>query len=173
MALQLFKIATVTVGSAGASNIDFTSIPQGYTDLHIVLSSRGDSAVYNNILRFNNDSASNYKWRNLYGFNNSVYSDDDDAISPENTYIRFSYSNASSMTANSFASSQAYIPNYTGSSYKSASMDGAQESNASTGVGIALVVGLWNSTSAINRVTITPLTGNFVQYSTATLYGIL
>ena len=165
-------ISSVTVSAGGAASIDFTSIPATYTDLLVVLSGRGDATVYNNLLRFNNDSGSNYKWRNLYAFSGSVYSENDGAASPENTYIRFGYTNASSMTASSFGSAQAYIPNYAGSSYKSVSMDGVQESNASTGVGAAFAAGLWNSTSAINRVTITPSTGNFVQYSTAYLYGI-
>lgn len=171
MSLQLFKIASTTVETPQA-NVDFTSIPQGYTDLLVVLSGRSDGAAYNNLLRFNNDSGSNYTWRNLYAFSGSVYSDAGTA-SPENTYIRFGFTNASTMTTSAFGSAQAYIPNYASSLYKSVGTDGTQESNATTGVDIGFTAGLWSSTSAINRVTITPQAGQFVAGTTATLYGVL
>ena len=44
MANTFKKIQTVTVGSGGAASIDFTSIPQTYTDLKIVLSARTNRA---------------------------------------------------------------------------------------------------------------------------------
>jgi len=37
MANTLKKIQTVTVGSGGAASIEFTSIPQTYTDLKLVV----------------------------------------------------------------------------------------------------------------------------------------
>ena len=40
----MVKLQTVTVGSGGASSIDFTNIPQTYTDLKIVLSARTNRA---------------------------------------------------------------------------------------------------------------------------------
>ena len=56
------KIASVTVGSGGASSIDFTSIPSTYTDLVVVHSLRGtNAAVYQQArIQFNGDTASNY-----------------------------------------------------------------------------------------------------------------
>ena len=41
MALQLFKIATTSLSTA-ASSITFSNIPQGYTDLKVVLSVRAN-----------------------------------------------------------------------------------------------------------------------------------
>ena len=38
--VTLSKIATITVGAAGAASINFTNIPQIYTDLKIVMSAR-------------------------------------------------------------------------------------------------------------------------------------
>jgi hypothetical protein len=38
-------IATTTVGSGGAASIDFTGIPQTYTDLFLVSSLRSNAAV--------------------------------------------------------------------------------------------------------------------------------
>jgi hypothetical protein len=42
MAATYKLIETVTVGSGGAANIEFTSIPQTYTDLKLVISGKND-----------------------------------------------------------------------------------------------------------------------------------
>ena len=61
MALTFSAIATVTVGSGGTANIEFTSIPSTYTDLKLMLSGRtsnNDSLHYGpNYITFNNDTS--------------------------------------------------------------------------------------------------------------------
>jgi hypothetical protein len=75
-------------------------------------------------------------------------------------------------TASTFASQEVYIPNYAGSTNKSASVDSVGENNATNAVN-DLLANLWSQTTAINQLTIfSGNTANFVQYSTATLYGI-
>ena len=78
----------------------------------------------------------------------------------------------SAVTANTFTNTEFYIPNYAGSNYKSISSDYTSENNSSTSNALGLLAGLWSSTSAINQITISSSTGNFVQYCTAYLYGI-
>ena len=46
----------------------------------------------------------------------------------------------------------------------------ALSTNISTILGF--VAASWSNTAAINRITLTPASGNFVEYSTAYLYGI-
>jgi hypothetical protein len=166
MALQLYKIATVEVGSAGASSIDFTSIPSGYTDLKLVISSRSNNAnVWSaGVLSFNNSTA-NFTGRIVEGGDSVATSS-----SPTSIVINNSGANA---TANTFGSASIYIPNYAGSTNKSFSIDTVNESNQTTAVYQTLIAGLWSQTAAINRITITVSGGSFVQYTTATLYGIL
>ena len=53
MANTFEQITTVTVGSGGASSIDFTSIPQTYTDLVIKTSARNTSTSTTMYLEFN------------------------------------------------------------------------------------------------------------------------
>jgi hypothetical protein len=81
---------------------------------------------------------------------------------------------ASSATANTFGNIQAYIPNYAGSNNKSLSCDGVTETNATSGTNrlLSLSASLWANSAAITSINLTPQAGNFVQYSTATLYGI-
>ena len=171
MALQLFKIAEVTVASPQA-NIEFTSIPSGYTDLKLVVSSRA-SGTNDLLVRFNSDTGSNYPNRVLYGGGGTG-----SLGSFGNTYSGIyilSISNGGAFTANTFASAELYIPNYTGSNYKSASGDSAQENNSSTAgqTYCYLTAGLWNNTAAITNITVHPGSNTFLTNSTATLYGIL
>ncbi len=75
-------------------------------------------------------------------------------------------------TASTFGSWEIYIPNYAGSANKSASLDAVSENNA-TAANANLVAGLWSTTSAITQIDLTSFnSANFVQHSSAYLYGV-
>jgi hypothetical protein len=170
MPTTFVKIAGVTVGAGGASNIDFTSIPSTYTDLVIKLSSRiGSAADRDGVLLTFNNNTSNYSFRRLYGYDSG--STASDTASSQST-IAIANTTANNATANTFGSHEIYVPNYAGSNNKSLSADATAENNSSTSWVSTLTAGLWGNTAAINRVTLTPLSSTFMQYSTATLYGI-
>ena len=168
MATTFEAIATVTVGSGGAANIEFTSIPGTYTDLLVKFSLRGTNGTYvNNRFSFNG-STTGYSSRLLYGLGSSTGSD----VNAVTTAIDYSaYSAGSDATASTFSNGELYLPNYTGSSNKSVSVDAVSENNNTTAIA-ALTAGLWSDSAAITSVKITPSSGTFAQYSTATLYGI-
>lgn len=160
---NMIPISTVTVGSGGVSSISFTGIPQTYTDLAIKVSFR--------------NTADNANWQLSF---NGVTTNLSDRAVGGNGAAANSYSDAtliygficrSTNTANTFSNSDIYIPNYAGSAYKSISMDSVTENNATTAFAY-LTAGLWSNTSAITSVVMTPTSGTFAQYSTATLYGI-
>jgi len=161
------KIATVTVGSGGANSIDFTSIPGTYTDLQILVSHRSTNAAGagSNALTFTfNGSTSNRSYRWLYNVGSANNTNNLIAgIVP-----------GTSVTANTFANTSIYIPNYASSNNKSASADSVTENNSSSDYELDLVANLWSNTAAITQITlyVTGGTYNFAQYSTATLYGI-
>lgn len=172
MANTYQAIAKVTVGSGGAASIDFTSIPATYTDLVLVSSLRNnqnrspEQYIYHT-LKFNN-SSSNYTWRSLYAESTTVQSQND-------TSGMYFYSPTASAVANIFSNNMAYIPDYAGSNYKSVSIESVSENNATGNLlwFLDLSAGLWSQTTAINQITIVAFGAtNFVQYSTATLYGI-
>ncbi len=163
-------ISSVTVGAGGASSIDFTSIPATYTDLLVKISARGDStsnigaiALYASI----NGLTTNRTWRRIYALGSSAGSDNG-----TNTTISAVNTNAGTSTASTFTNGEMYIPNYAGSTNKSFSVDFATENNSATLNELDLLAGLWSSTAAINQITLTCSAGNFMQYSTAYLYGI-
>lgn len=163
--MAYIPIATTTVGSGGASSIDFQSIPSTYTDLVIKLSARADQDTVTAYVKFNNTTA-NRSNRMLYGNGSSAGSE---SLGTE----MYSYGSVvkSPATSNTFSNVEYYIPNYAGSNNKSMSIDSVNEDNATMAYA-SLVASLWSDTTAINRVTIYLSGANFVQYSTATLYGI-
>jgi hypothetical protein len=163
-------IASSTVGSGGAANIDFSSIPSTYTDLCLFTSLRGASsgggAEYFVIAAFNGVT-SNRTWRRLEGYNGAAYSDN-------GTNGAVGIVGGSGMTASTFNNNSLYIPNYSSTSInKSFSADFASENNSTTSYDLGFFAGLWSSTAAINQITISASTGNLAQYSTAYLYGII
>lgn len=168
MAVTYKLIETVTVGSGGAASIEFTSIPQTYTDLQLVVSGRSTGAVVAaNISMTFNGSATGYSTRNVWG-NGSVVQNDSSSTSF--IYGSVAVSGASA-TASVFGNSSFYIPNYAGSTNKSVSMDFVTENNATTAYNV-LVAGFWSNTAAITQITMVLNSGNFAQYSSASLYGI-
>ena len=158
-------IASNTVGSGGASSVTFSSIPATYTDLQLVCSSRVDGSNGTIVWKFNTDTtASNYTEKYLGG-NGST------ASSGGSNNPWYSHSNDSTTTTSTFENTSVYIPNYTSGNQKSVSVDTVSENNSTTAYA-QFFAGIWTGTSAINAITLTPYSGNFVQYSTFYLYGI-
>lgn len=159
-----FKIASVTVGSGGASSIAFSSIPATYTDLVVKISGRNTSSGDWFNLSFNG-STSSFSGRQIFGTGGGVFS----YTKTDNTEAFVN--NNSSTTASTFSNSEVYIPNYAGSTNKSFSVDSVTENNGTTAYAV-FYAGLWSNTSAITSLTFTPNANTLAQYTTATLYGI-
>jgi hypothetical protein len=166
MANTFIKIQTVTVGSGGSSTIDFTSIPQTYTDLKLVMCLRSTRATYAdddffiNINGLTTNQSTKYIQGNgasLGSFSNTRFG----ALIPAD----------GAATASVFGNAEMYVPDYTSANYKSSFIDAVHETNATTAYQ-RVHVNLWSATSAITQLTVVCAAGNFVQYSTATLYGI-
>ena len=172
MAFTYRAITTTTVGAGGASNITFSNIPQTFTDLLIKASlrdSRTDAPVTDTIVTFNS-SSSGYSLRMIYGQSTGTGTSGNASA----TYIAGLYENTNQTTSNTFCNTDIYIPNYTSSSNKSVSVEAVTEKNGATDIYVSFVAGLWANSSAITSITLAPMYGSltYVQYSTATLYGI-
>lgn len=160
-------ITTTTVGAGGASSIDFTSIPGTYTDLVLMLTARSNTIRASSggfaTVRVNG-SSSTYARKILLGDGSSAASAGD-----ANATVLV---NASDTTASTFNNASIYFPNYASSSSKTWYVDSANENNGTT-ADIQLMAASWSGTSAITQITLTMGAGNFAQYSTVSLYGIL
>jgi len=162
MANTFELIAAVNLTSA-QSTIDFTSIPSTYTDLCLKVSIRSSADNVTAELAINGVKT-NMTQIFCQGSGSA-------ASSGTSAFINI-LEDPSSATASTFSNTDIYIPNYAGSNYKSVSADTVTEKNA-TDAYARLVAGLWSNTAAINRLTLNcGAAGNFVQYSSAYLYGV-
>lgn len=168
MATTYELISSVSLSSA-ASSITFSSIPATYTDLKILLSLRASTAAGNSncFINLNGTFGTSYAQRRLYGTGAAAGSD------AQTSYPWIEMSSVipnATTTANTFANAEIYIPNYRSSINKSLSVDFVGENNAATAYAY-LTAGLFSSSSAITTIVIDG-TDNFVEHSTAYLYGI-
>jgi len=148
-----------------AASITFSSIPQTFTDLLILFSGRSDrSNSFDNIRVMPNGASTGVSSRILFGSGSASSSFTESYVS--------GYTAANSATASTFGNSSIYIPNYTGSTQKSFSIDSVGENNA-TASAQAITAGLWSGTDAITSIVLDQGDGsNWLQYTSATLYGI-
>lgn len=164
-------IASNTVGSGGAADVTFSSIPATYTDLKLVMSARcNNAAVPDDIVyQFNGDTISGrYSYKFLAGDGATPSSSGNGST----TFNYYGIIPAATATTNTFSNSDLYIPNYAGSNQKSSSVDATMENNAATSYS-SLIASLYNQTTAISSIKIYSAAANsFVQHSTFYLYGI-
>lgn len=162
-------ISHVEVPAGGSANITFMNvgnIPSTYTDLLLLISARSTHSGSFADLRVGlNGSTSNLTIRRVFGTGSSTVSD---APATE-----LAIGNASGATSNIFSSSKIYIPNYLSSNSKSMSSDSVAENN-STLAYMNFSGGVWSPSpqAPVTSIVLTWNAGNFVQYSSATLYGI-
>jgi hypothetical protein len=149
--------------TSAQATITFSSIPQTFTDLYLAFSVRVTTSDGGIRLRVNGATTS-LSGRLLYGTGSSV------ATATETTYLG-SVPN-SGTTANTFSNGGLYLPNYSQATTKPFSSDLVDENNGTTALQW-INAGLYNSTTAITALELFGSAGgNFVQYSSATLYGI-
>jgi hypothetical protein len=160
-------IERIEVGSGGAASIEFTSIPDTYTDLFLVFTGRSSrvSPTTDDVVVQLNSDATNQQTRWLWGSGSST-------LSATDTQPLIGEYPTSTYTANTFGSYQVYIPNYTSSNPKSFSAEGVGENNATAAYQL-IAAGLYNDTDAITSILIkTGSASNLEQYSSASLYGV-
>jgi hypothetical protein len=164
------SIATVTVGSGGLTNVDFTSIPSTYTHLQIRGTTRSANAS-NTIdirCRFNSESATNYDTHWLYGNGSSAVVDT--AITT-NKIESVGITSGASAGVNIFGVFVIDILDYTNvNKNKTVRTLTGHDNNGSGTVG--LISGLWRNTLAINSIRLFYAVGDFAEYSQVALYGI-
>lgn len=159
-----FPIATYMAG-ANVANITFSGIPQTYTHLQLRMNLR-NSAI-NNYATISINSGT-YRQHNVFALGASgsftVNSSTGTDILP---------SNKSDSSLLFFSSSILDIEDYSSTSrYKTLRGMNASRYDTTNANGYMWLTSMLSvNTSAVTSITITPSSGNFVQFSRATLYG--
>jgi hypothetical protein len=163
------SIATVTVGSGGAANVEFTSIPATYTHLQIrgigkTVEADVDETFIS--IRFNSDTGSNYAHHRLQGNGTSAT-----AAAASSQTRAFAGWSVKANSTSIFSAHIIDILDYANTNkYKTVRVLNGIDRN---GAGIVdLGSGLWQNTNAITSITILDTGANWAQYSHFALYGI-
>jgi hypothetical protein len=157
------SIQTVTVGSGGAANAVFSSIPSTYKHLQIRAFHQSTGSPESH-MRFNGDTGNNYKIHFLYGDGGSAVG----GTGGTTNAVSFNYNGGSGSV---FGASVTDILDYTNTNKNTTTRSlGGYDANGS---GLEIYYsGLWINTAAITSITLYPVSGNFAQYSSFALYGI-
>jgi hypothetical protein len=149
-------IQSQTLGS-NQSTVTFSSIPQTFTDLVLVISGVASASID---LRytFNSDSGSNYSRSYLVGNGTSAISGRDSSL----TYLPISALETTQ------GMSIVSICDYSNTTTFKTALGRTGAASAFTNA----IVGTWRSTSAINSITITTSSGTISTGSNFKLYGI-
>lgn len=162
--MSMKLIQTISLDSGSSSSINFTGIPQTGTDLVVTVNGYDTSGNIGVYVRFNSDSATNYKWLRLRGSGSAAST----GINGAATQIVVA---GSGISSNIFGTVSIRVFDYTSSNVKSVSAEGSVEDTV-TGAWQEFVAGLWSGTSPINSITLTSQGGTWAQYTTASLYAI-
>lgn len=171
------SIATVTVGSGGATDITFSSIPATYTHLQIrgIARNSSTSSNYANLqIQFNSDTGSNYAGHYLVGNGASAAA----YAWTSDTTIESSFITRDSALASNFAGQIIDILDYKNTNkYKTVRILAGFDNNATGSTDynkgiVGLSSGLWQNTNAITTIKLFAAANNFMQYSSFALYGV-
>jgi hypothetical protein len=167
----MFPLGMVQVGSAGAANVEFTSIPSTFKHLQIRLIARNtenDTGAGADLrMQLNGDTGSNYASHNLRGDGASATA----TAASSQAQMRLSVTIRNGRTASAFNAGVIDILDYTSTNKNTTvrSIDGYDSNGAGQ---IYFSSGLYNSTNAITSIKLFADAFNFAQYSTFALYGI-
>jgi hypothetical protein len=153
-------IATNTLGSA-AAQITFSSIPATYTDLVVVVNASLTTGSANMNLNFNNDTSALYSATWVGGNGTSALS----SRNTGNNLMVTTYYGTLQTTIGTFILNVMNYANTTTNKTLLARMNNTVDGTSAT-------VGLYRSTSAINRIDLITGSSTFTAGSTFTLYGI-
>jgi hypothetical protein len=164
------SIATVSVGSGSAANVEFTSIPSTYTHLQIrgLAKSASTGSLDNLELQFNADTGSNYKTHFLYGNGSTAAAGVGGGTT---TILAARITGGGSSYGSMFGGFVLDILDYANTNkYKTTrSLSGHDENGSGE---VFFESGLWLNTNAITSIKLYVTNFNVAQYSHFALYGI-
>lgn len=162
-------IQTVTLSTTG--QLAFTSIPQIYTDLKLIVNARSTTADDQLVLKFNGGDNNVNVWCRLSGADaaNLFIEQSSSGTGP------FVYGGVSFVGQTGYwGCADVYIANYTASGAKAINGYGGNKSSSPTSQSMSYSGGNISSVEAITAITVQQGGGALLaQYSTASLYGIV
>jgi hypothetical protein len=160
-------IYDTTLGAPAAS-IDITGILGSYP--HLMIKLYQQAAGGNIMLRFNGDAAANYDYQTFLGSATAAFVAENFA----QTGILVGFTTGGGAGANVFQATTIFIPHYANSVNNKVAISLLAHKNSVVGGGLTagMSTGFWRSNAAINRITISPVSGNLAAGTRLTLYAM-
>lgn len=159
------------VTNSGTATFDFTSIPQTFAHLQVLLHGRQNTAAQAGVnqMTFNNDSGANYDYE-AFGAAAGVVTATANAAA---NFGRVALSIGTTGSANKASAVVIHVPDYRGTTFHHSYVAHGGSGDAGGRTDSDTSAGTWRSTAAISRITITGQGGTgFLAGSRATLLGI-
>jgi len=165
------SLATTTVGSGGATSITFSSIPQNFKHLQIRMHSRASSnyswAIAMQLNGTTNMSRYHFMGADVNSGSGRIAGSGTTTTNDRGAIVSF----GAAATNSFFGASVTDILDYTNTNKaKTVRNFGGWDNNG--GGLIMYISSLYDTTSAISSIVLTPGLGSFSQYSSFALYGI-
>jgi len=169
------SIATVTVGSGGSANVEFTSIPSTFTHLQVrclAQTNRGTYGTDTVWLQLNSNTGSNYSRHWIVGDGSTA------GVGTGNNVDKIYFADMGTSTGGSFGGAVVDILDYTSTNKNKTLriLGGADFNGTLAGYGgvLTFASGLFFATpAAITSIKMFPNVGTqFNQYSSFALYGV-
>jgi hypothetical protein len=163
--LSDFELITSTILGSSQSSVvfDVSTFASTYKHLQIRMVALGTTSVDNQFIRFNSDTANNYKSDFLFGDGSTASAS---AYTPKDKI----YIGNSSVTANQFTGVVLDILD-SFSSTKNKTTRALYGSSGTPNV-VQLLNGTWANTATITSITVGRLTNNYATNSRFSIYGI-
>lgn len=163
------RLADSGVLAAPAASIDIQSISGLYRHLWLEYFLRTDQVANESDLRirFNNDSGANYAYQNLNasgGLNST-------SLFGQTSILATAAITGSTAQAFSYGAGEILLPHYASANHKIVLVRSVNKS-AGTTMRLVEVGGQWLAVAVINRITLSPASGNFVAGSQVSLFGV-
>jgi len=167
MAVTYEPIASTTLGS-NASSVEFSSLAGTFTDLILAVAIKPQTtdnpALLMQVGNSTLDTGSNYSITELRGNGSSAFS----SRQSSQTALNFARSNGIGSSTSGVFVGQYHFMSYANTNVNKTIL----EASGDASVGVQRIVGLWRSTSAIDRIKVYVGVGGFATGSTFSLYGI-
>ena len=161
MAVTFDSIATQAISGSASNSLNFTSIPSTYTDLFIVVKAKRTSGDADCRVRFNNDSSASYATSSMYVTTPGAKGANILIGLTSGYFTNWGYDSPSS-----FGCHEMYIMGYASNKHKSWVGESGSQNGADQ------ILGIWQNTTAINRIELFATSGTWEVGTSAELYGI-
>lgn len=167
MATTFTLIQTFNASPGGSAYADFTSIPNTYTDLYFIVSSR-NTDIYNEIHFLINNATSSY----AYQYNQAYGTTAQNAFSyGGGSTIQGMVQSNSNSAVSQFGAGVLYVPYYQNGNIKKI-IQGASVQAKSSNFLVSWNSGANNSTTTIDSIRAQSSIGNLAEGTKISMYGI-